>query len=64
MKDVKFWRVYAHYRSDKSPCVYYIAAKSPKEAREKFISTYSWLKVFAVVEVSENEYWENKNRGR
>lgn len=62
MKDVSFWRIYAHYRSDTSPCVYYIAAKSPKDAREKFSSNFPWLKVFAVVKVSEAEYWENKGR--
>lgn len=56
----KFFKIFAHYRNDASPCEYYMAAKSSKEAREKFISKIPWLKIFAVVEISEKEYWESK----
>ena len=56
----KFFKIFAHYRNDTSPCEYCTAAKSSKEAREKFISRTPWLKVFAVVEISEEEYWESK----
>lgn len=58
--DMRFWKVYAHYRVDDSPLEYFAAAKSAKEVREKIFANVPLLKVFAVVEVTPEEYWQSK----
>ena len=56
----RFWKVYAHYRTDDSPIEYFAVANTPKEVRERFAWKAPLLKVFAVVEITSEEYWKSK----
>jgi hypothetical protein len=60
MKNKKWFKVYAHYRTDVEPEEYDVLAISKAEAKKCFQNKFSWLKVFNVKEMDgqpNKEVW-------
>lgn len=52
----KLFRITADYRKNNTnKPIYYVAAKSKKEAKQLFSSKFSWLNIYGIEEEYDNE---------
>jgi hypothetical protein len=51
MEDKKWFKVYAHYRTDVEPAEYDVLAKDKKSAKKHIQNKLEWLRVFDVKEM-------------
>ena len=62
---IKIYAVTADYRpkNPKKP-IYYVLGNNKKEAKKRFSNVISWLKIYDIRELNQEEERELKNKGR